>query len=342
MAKIILDAFGGDNAPLEVIKGAAQAVEEFNVDIILTGKEDVILKTAKDNNISMNKIEIVDCPDIMPMDEEPTKLLKAYKDSSMAVGFRLLSEGKGDAFISAGSTGAVAVGATLVAKRIKGIKRPAITTVIPSENGKYVLLDSGANAECRPEMLKQFAVMGSIYAKKVLGIENPRVGLVNIGAEDTKGTPLQVETNAQLKAFKDINYIGNVEARQLPLGDCDVAVCDGFTGNIILKLTEGMGKMMKNSLNAMFKANPITLLGALCVGTKLKAFKKQFDYKEYGGAMLLGVRMPVVKAHGSSDARAFRSAIKQALQGVNANIVNVIEQSLRELESEKVEEKENE
>ncbi len=333
MAKIILDAFGGDYAPLEVIKGASLAVKEFGVDIILTGSKEKITKLAQENNISMDRIEIVDAPDIMPVCEDPTKLIKSqYSNSSMAVGFNLLAEGKGDAFVSAGSTGAVSVGATFIAKRIKGIKRPAITTVIPCETGRYVLLDSGANSECRPEMLRQFAIMGSIYAKEVLGIANPRVGLVNIGTEDSKGTPLQVETNVLLKSCKEINYIGNIEARDLPLGGCDVAVCDGFTGNIVLKLTEGMGKMMKNSLKSMFMSNTVSKIGAVCVSKQLKEFKVKFDYKECGGAMLLGVKMPVIKAHGSSDARAFRSAIKQAIACVDSKITEVIENSLRELE----------
>ncbi|MEG2073434.1 MAG: phosphate acyltransferase PlsX [Angelakisella sp.] len=327
MTRIIVDAFGGDNAPLEIIKGARQAVDELGVTVILTGDEEKIKQAADGDKISLVGIEIVHAPDIMPVEEEPTKLLKQYKSSSMAVGFALLAEGRGDAFVSAGSTGALAIGATFVAKRIKGIKRAAIGAVIPNQNGCYMLADSGANTECRPEMLRQFAVMGSIYMNKVHGVENPRVGLVNIGTEDSKGGDLQIETNKLLKTA-GLNYVGNMEARELPLGGCDVAVCDGFTGNIILKLTEGMGKMMKNELKEMFLKSFATKLGAICVSGQIKSFKNKFDYKEHGGAMLLGVKKPVVKAHGSSDGTAIKNAIRQAKICHESGIIPTIEQAL--------------
>lgn len=327
MTKIIVDAFGGDDAPLVVIQGARQAVDELGITVILTGDEEKIKQAARDENISLEGIELVNAPDVIPVNEEPTKLLKQYKNSSMAVGFSLLAKGEGDAFVSAGSTGALAVGSTFIAKRIKGIKRAAIAAVIPNQTGCYMLADSGANTECRPEMLRQFAVMGSIYMNKVHGVENPRVGLVNIGTEDTKGSDLQIETNKLLKNAA-LNYIGNIEARELPLGGCDVAVCDGFTGNIILKLTEGMGKMMKNELKELFLKSFVTKLGAVMVAGQMKAFKSKFDYKEQGGAMLLGVKKPVIKAHGSSDARAIKNAIRQAKVCHESGIIPTIEQAL--------------
>lgn len=328
MTRVIVDSFGGDNAPLEIIKGARLATDELGVQIILTGDESKISSAAAQAGISLAGIEIANAPDVIPVDEEPTKLLKQYKNCSMAVGFAMLAEGKGDAFVSAGSTGALAVGATFIAKRIKGIKRAAIAACIPHENGVYMLADSGANTECRPDMLRQFAIMGSIYMNKVYGIEKPRVGLVNIGTEDSKGCDLQIETNKLLRETDHIRYIGNIEARDLPLGGCDVAVCDGFTGNIILKLTEGMGKMFKNQLKLMFMNSFATKVGALLVSGQLKVFKNRFDYKDHGGAMLLGVRKPVVKAHGSSDSVAIKNAIRQAKLCHESNIIPTIEQAL--------------
>lgn len=327
MTRIIVDTFGGDDAPRAVLQGARQAVDELGVTVILTGDRERIEQAAREDNLSLDGIELVDAPDVIPVDEEPTKLLKQYKNSSMAVGFTLLAQGKGDAFVSAGSTGALAVGATFIAKRLRGIKRAAIAAVIPNQTGCYLLADSGANTECRPEMLRQFAVMGSIYMNKVLGIESPRVGLVNIGTEDTKGGDLQIETNKLLQSA-NLNYIGNIEARELPLGGCDVAICDGFTGNIILKLTEGMGKMMKNELKDLFLKSFVTKLGAVLVAGQMKSFKSKFDYKEQGGAMLLGVKKPVIKAHGSSDGRAIKNAIRQAKLCHESGIIPTIEEAL--------------
>jgi len=239
--KIIVDAMGGDNAPQAPVMGAIQANKEDGVEIILVGRGEDILKTLADNGISdlPSGMEIAHAPTVIPVCEEPTQILKKYKDCSMAKGFQMLAAGEGDAFITAGSTGAMVVGATMIVKRIKGVKRAAIGTVIPNAKGHYMLLDSGANEECRPEMLRQFGVMGSVYMEHIMKIPSPRVGLVNIGTEDSKGTGLQVEAN-QLLRQAGVNYVGNVEARELPLGGCDVAVADGFTGNVALKLTEGM------------------------------------------------------------------------------------------------------
>ena len=245
--KIIVDAFGGDNAPLEIIKGCAEAVQEHGIDILLTGKESTIREVAAQNNISLDQIEIEDCDEVITMHDAADSVIKTKKNSSMAVGLRLLSEGRGDAFISAGNSGALCVGATLGVKRIKGIKRPAFAPVIPSETGCLMLIDGGANVDCRPEMLRQFAVMGSVYMEKVMKIDNPRVGLANVGSEDHKGTELYRETYAILKD-SGLNFIGNVEGRDIPKGVCDVVVCDGFTGNMILKTYEGVASVLMKVL----------------------------------------------------------------------------------------------
>ena len=331
--RIIVDAFGGDNAPLEVLKGSAQAVKELGVEILLTGDREKILACARENAVDMSGMEIEDAPLVMPMEEDPMKILKQYSGSSMGRGFQLLAQGAGDAFVSAGSTGAVVAGACFIVKRIKGIKRAAIGTVIPNDTGCYLLLDSGANKECRPEILRQFAVMGSAYMSKVYGIAKPRVGLVNIGTEDNKGTDLQIEANKILRQTEGICYVGNVEARDIPLGGCDVAVCDGFTGNVVLKLTEGLAKMFSNQIKSMMMATAFTKLGALLLAGGLKDFKKKLDYKEHGGAMLLGVCKPVIKAHGSSDARAFKNAIRQAANCAQNNVVAEIQAGLEAIRS---------
>lgn len=331
--KIIVDAFGGDNAPVEILKGCALAVKELGVEIILTGDEQKIKEAAAQNSISLEKMEIVHASQVISIHDEPTALLKAFSDSSMAVGCKLLSEGRGDAFVSAGSTGALVVGATLIVKRIKGIKRVAISTVIPCKDGCYLLTDAGANAECRPEMLTQFGIMGSIYMKKFLGIENPRVGLVNIGVEETKGTPLQLEAYEQMQKAP-FNFIGNIEAREIPYGGCDVAVTDGFTGNVVLKLTEGLGSYLGKQVKAMFTSGPLAMLAALAVKKQISIFKSQMDYKEYGGAPLLGASKLVIKAHGSSDAKAFKNAIRQAVQCCNNDVVGQISSAIAELRAQ--------
>ena len=303
--KIIVDAFGGDHAPLAVIEGCRQAVDELGAEILLTGDEEKIRQAAAGAKISLDGMEIVHAPSVIPVEEDPTTLLKKYADSSMAVGLRLLSEGKGEAFVSAGSTGALVVGSTLVVKRVKGVRRIAIGTLVPNAGSGYLLVDAGANHDCRPEMLLQFALMGSAYMEKVQGIQKPRVGLVNIGTEENKGTQLQLDVLPLLKEAP-IHFTGNVEARGLPLGEVDVAVTDGFTGNIILKTSEGMGKFFSNELKSMVKSFP-GMLGAPFLAGKLRALKKKSDSNEAGGAPLLGLRKPVIKAHGSSNAKAFKN-----------------------------------
>jgi glycerol-3-phosphate acyltransferase PlsX len=325
--KIIVDAFGGDNAPLEIIKGCVLAVEQLGVDIILTGDESKIKQVAADNSLSLNKIEIVNCTQIITMDDSADAVLKSKKDSSMAVGLRLLNEEKGDAFVSAGNSGALCMGATLGIKRIKGIKRPAFAPVMPSEKGFFMLMDGGANIDCRPEMLYQFAVMGSIYMEKVMGVANPRIGLANVGTEEHKGTELYQNTYELLSKSK-LNFIGNVEGRDIPKGVCDVVVCDGFTGNLILKTYEGVAITLMKQMKHLFADSTKGKLAATLVMKDLKSFKQRFDYNSYGGAPILGASKPVFKGHGDSSAKTIFNAIKLCVNYVNANTINEISSSL--------------
>lgn len=326
--KIIVDGFGGDNAPLAVLEGCAAAVKEYGVELIVTGDESIIKKTAAEHQISLDKIEIVHAPDVISMHDDPVSLLKAKSESSMAVAFKLLKEGKGDAFVSGGSTGAIVVGANFIVKRLKGIKRAGLATVIPTINGCYLLMDAGANLDCKPETLQYFGIMGSIYMNKVLGVKNPRVGLINVGTEDTKGGELQKEAYALLQN-SPINFTGNVEARAIPAGEVDVAVADGFTGNIVLKLTEGLGSMFSRKIKGMFTG--AGKIAALMLMGKLKDFKKSMDYTEYGGAPLLGTALPVIKAHGSSNGYAFKNAIRQARDFVQGGVNDAIKDAIAEL-----------
>lgn len=331
--RIIVDAFGGDHAPLEVLKGCALAKEEYGVEITLCGDEEKIRACAKDNGIALDGMDILHAPAVIPVEADPTTLLKEYADSSMAMGMKALKNGEGDAFVSAGSTGALVVGASLIVKRLKSVRRVGLATVIPNANKFYLLMDAGANAECRPEMLAQFGVMGSVYMERLKGVENPRVGLINIGTEETKGLELQLESYKLLQKAP-VNFIGNVEARGLALGECDVAVCDGFVGNVALKLTEGLAKYFSNELKGMFMANLKTKIAALLMKDKIAAFKKSMDYKEHGGAPLLGASLPVIKAHGSSDARAFKNAIRQAKEYVDNKVIEEMQNALHELKTE--------
>ena len=326
--KIIVDAFGGDNAPLEIIKGSAEAVQEHGVDILLTGKESTIREVAAQNNISLDHIEIEDCDEVITMHDAADSVIKTKKNSSMAVGLRLLSEGRGDAFISAGNSGALCVGATLGVKRIKGIKRPAFAPVIPSETGCLMLIDGGANVDCRPEMLRQFAVMGSVYMEKVMKIDNPRVGLANVGSEDHKGTELYRETYAILKD-SGLNFIGNVEGRDIPKGVCDVVVCDGFTGNMILKTYEGVASVLMKQIKNMFTGSVKGKLAAGLIIKDLKGMKTRFDYNTYGGAPILGSSKPVFKAHGDSKARTIKNAIGLCKEYVEAKAIDEISSSIK-------------
>ena len=326
--KIIVDAFGGDNAPLEILKGCRSAADDFKVEIILVGDEEKIYSCANQNGIKLDGMEILDAPDVMLMTDSPSEVLKSKKNSSMAVGLQALADGKGDAFVSAGSTGALVMGATFLVKRIKGVKRPAIGSVLPSNDKPFLLLDCGANADCTAEHLKQFAQMGSIYMEKFVKCKSPRVALANIGTEDSKGDRLRHEAFSLLKDCSDINFIGNVETRDVPYGCCDVLVADGFTGNIILKLYEGVAGAMMDNIKSIFKKSSITMLAAMMVKGGLLGLKMRMDYSELGGAPLLGVNGVVIKAHGSSDAKALRNAIRQAKTCAEMDVVGTIARSV--------------
>ena len=318
--RIILDAMGGDNAPQAPVIGALQAAKDFGAQIILVGKGEEILSVMRSQgyNDLPEGIEIAHADEVVDMHDDPANVIRKKKNSSMVIGLKMLSDGLGDAFVSAGSTGALLTGATLLVKRVTGIRRAAMGPTMPNKaGGKTVILDCGANAECTPEFLLQFGLVGSIYAQKCLGVENPRIGLLNIGTEDTKGTPLQKEAYALLKAAGDkgiINFVGNTEARDVPLGAVDVIVCDGFAGNVLLKSIEGTAMFMGSLISKMFKKSILSKLAAALVMKDIKAFKKMLDYREIGGTPFLGIRKPVIKAHGSSDALAFRNAVRQAME----------------------------
>ena len=321
--KIIVDAFGGDNAPLSVLEGSALAVKEYGVEILLTGDEKKIKDCADANNISLEGIKILHADDIMDMHDDPTEIVKSKKNTSMAVGLKALADGEGDAFVSAGSTGALVVGGSLIVKRIKGIKRVALASFIPGKNNNYLMLDIGANADCRPEMLYQFGIMGSVYMEKVDGRKNPTVGLLNIGTEDTKGSELYKESYALLKEAP-INFVGNVESREIPKGDVDVVVADGFTGNIALKLIEGVSLTMFSMIKNVLYRNIKNKIGALLIKKGLYEIKAKSDYTEIGGAPLLGTRKPVFKAHGSSNGKAIKNAIGKAAAFAQNGVIEKI------------------
>ena len=333
--KILIDAMGGDNAPKAPVLGAIEAAKLFGEQIVLVGREEEIRNAAREASYSEMPagIEIVHAPDVVDMHDDPANVCRKKKESSMVVGLRLLSEGQGDAFVSAGSTGALLSGATLIVKRVKGIRRAAMGPAMPNKaGGKTILLDCGANAECTPEFLLQFGIVGSLYAKENLEIQNPRVGLLNIGTEDTKGTPLQKEAYALLQDAHSkglVNFIGNIEARDALLGEVDVVVCDGFSGNVLLKSIEGtayfMGSLMKHKI---FKRNFLSKIGYLFCKKGVDEVMRMMDYREIGGTQFLGIKKPVIKAHGSSDALAFRNAVKQAMDASGSDISAELEQAL--------------
>ena len=309
------------------------AVEQLGVEIILTGDENKIKAAAAENNISLNGISIMHTESVIDIHEEPTSIIKERSDCSMAIGLKALADGEGDAFVSAGSTGALVVGATFIAKRIKGIKRAALAPVMPTDKGYMMLVDAGANVDCRPEMLVQFGIMGSCYMQRVLGVKSPKVGLINVGAEDTKGREMDIEAYKMLKEAP-VNFYGNLEARDIPLGECEVVVSDGFTGNVALKLYEGMGSYFSHTLKDMLMGSFGGKLAALLIMKKVKAFKKKMDYSETGGAVLMGISKPVIKAHGSSNAKAFYNAIRQAKNCVDGDIIGEITKSLELLKKQ--------
>lgn len=335
--KIILDVMGGDHAPEAAVLGALEAHREFGAEIILVGRGEEILDVmGKHSIMDLPKgVEISNADDVVDMHDDPTSVIHKRKNSSMIVGLKMLADGQADAFVSAGSTGALLTGATLLVKRVKGVRRAAFGPLLPNKaGGKTLIIDSGANAECTPEFLLQFGVMGALYMSRAMGIPSPRVGLLNNGAEDTKGTPLHKEAHALLSQAAQagiVNFIGNVEGRDVLLGGVDVVVCDGFSGNILLKSIEGTAMFMGSLVKRAFKTNLLTMIGGLCCKSEMKKLMAMMDYREVGGTELFGIRRPVIKAHGSSDSRAFRSAIKQAVEAAGRNISEELESSLHQL-----------
>lgn len=335
--KIIVDAMGGDNAPLEIVKGALLAVEEFGIEVILVGKVEKILKCLETMGLSELPagVEVADAAEIVTMEDDPSTVIKTKKDSSMFVGLRLLKDGQGEAMVSAGNTGALLSGSTLLVKRIKGIRRAAMAPVLPNGASGVVLVDCGATVECTKEYLLQFAYMGYFYARDILKVKNPRVGLLNIGTEKTKGTALQKETHELLSQVSDsINFIGNVESRDVLNGCVDVIVADGFTGNILLKCVEGTALFVAGEIKKIFMKNIVSKLAALMVKSSIQGFKKMFDVSETGGTPLLGISKPVIKAHGNSEAYAIRSAIKQAMTFASSGFIKNIEDNMAAIKSE--------
>ena len=331
--KIIVDAMGGDNAPLEIVKGALAGQKHWGVDIVLTGDENAIreaLTRCGQPEVPAG-MEIISTSQTVEMCDDPATVFRRKKDTSMGVGLTMLREGQGDALVSAGSTGALLTGATLITKRIHGIRRAAMAPVIPTTTGQAVLIDCGANAECTPEYLVQFAYLGNFYAQQVLGLAKPRVGLLNIGAEDSKGTDLQKQTLARLRQAAEeghLHFIGNIEAKEAIKGGCDVIVTDGFSGNILLKTMEGVGSFAGSALKGMFKKNLLTKLAALAVMPGLNDFKAKLDPNKVGGTAFIGIAKPVIKAHGASNAEAIENAIGQATAFARSGLIEKIEENV--------------
>lgn len=333
--KILLDAMGGDNAPDANIKGAIAAINQIKAEVILIGKEEIIRKKIKEfykkemEEIS-ERLKIKNATETIEMEDGPTDAIKHKKDSSMVVGFKMLKAGEGDVFISAGNSGALLAGATLLVGRIKGIDRPALAGILPAYKSQLLLIDSGSNTNCKPINLLQFAQMSTIYLRNTFGIERPAIGLLNIGTEETKGNELTKESYKLLKERSSelgINFIGNVEGRDAFSGKIDAIVTDGFTGNVFLKTAEGLGKFVKRTLTESFAKNIVTKICALPSLPAIKNLKKSMDYKSYGGALFLGVNKPVVKAHGSSDETLFEYTVKQAEKFVeNKAVEKMIEE----------------
>ena len=332
--KIILDAMGGDNAPEAPVMGAIDAVKAYGAEITLVGRGEAILEVLKKHGIENlpEGMEIANAEDVVDMHDDPGSVIHKRKNSSMIVGLKMLSEGKGDAFVSAGSTGALLTGATLIVKRVRGIRRAAMAPSMPTKAGtKVIICDCGANAECTPEFLLQFGLGASAYSKYTLGVENPRVGLLNIGTEDSKGTQLQKDAYVLLQDAANkglLNFVGNVEARAVPLGEVDVVVCDGFNGNVLIKSIEGTAMFMGSMLKRIFKKNLGTKIGYLLCKSGVGEMMKMMDYREIGGTQFLGIKKPVIKAHGSSDALAFRNAVKQAMTAAEGSFTAQLEQDL--------------
>ena len=337
--RIILDGMGGDNAPGEIVKGAVEASKLIEDEIIIVGDGDKIEFQLKKYKYSDEKISVKHASEVTENDDAPVRAVRRKKDSSMVVGLNMVKSGEGDLFISAGNTGALMAGALFNLGRIQGIDRPAIASIYPILGTKKpsLLVDAGANSECKPSNLLEFAMMGSIYMEKVLGRENPKIGLVNLGVEETKGSTLTKAAFGLLEK-SHLNFSGNIEAREVPLGGADVVVCDGFVGNVILKLTEGLAINIVNLLKKKFTENARAKMGAVLLSKKLRSLKEEFDYTEYGGAPILGVKGPVVKMHGSSNANAVKNSILKAIPFAEENVVGIISESVFEIEEVLIEE----
>ena len=327
---VIIDAMGGDNAPLETVKGVALASLEYDADLVLVGKTEEIGEILESTEADMSRISIVDAQSVITMEDDPMSVVRSKKDSSMATGLRMLAE-NGDAFVSAGNTGALHVGASLIVRSAKCVERAAIATILPFEK-PMILMDSGANVTVKPEYFTEWALMGSIYMKNVMGVEKPTVGLLNNGTEDHKGTPVEIEAYKLLSEDKRIDFIGNVEAKDLMSSPCDVIITDGFTGNVVLKTIEGLSKFFLKQLKGVFLSGSLTKLLYLFVKNKLKGMKKSFDSSEYGGAPLLGLKKPVIKAHGSTDALGIKNAIRQAIAFSETGVAEKIITALTDAE----------
>ncbi len=322
--KIIVDAFGGDNAPGEIIAGCEEARRELGIDILLTGDKARIEAAAKERELDLSTMEILDCGDVLTMEDDPVSVVKEKTDSSMAVGLRALAEGKGDAFASAGNSGALVVGSTMIVKRIRGVKRVSFAPVLPKKQGFFMLSDGGANVDCRPEMLLQFGILGSRYMEKVMGVKDPRVGLANVGQESHKGDDLRKAAYALLSNCGSVNFVGNVEARDIPQDACDVVVTDGFTGNMLLKMYEGVALTVMSLVKGVFQKNLKNKMAAGMVYGDMKALKKQIDYNEYGGAPIMGAEKPVFKIHGSAKASTVKNALRLTKEYVSSGFTDEI------------------
>lgn len=329
MANVIVDAMGGDNAPVEIIKGCCQAIDKSGtLKITLVGKEDIINKELGKYTVDKSRIIVKNADEVITNDESPARAIVKKKNSTTVVGLNMIKEGQGDAFVSAGSTGALLAGATLLLKTIEGIDRPVLASAVPTKNGITLLVDSGSNVDCSPINLYQFAKMGSIYVNKVLGINNPKIGLINVGTEDKKGNKLTKETFKMIKDDTTLNFVGNIEGRDFPEGVVSVAVCDGFVGNVLLKVYEGVAISIFGMLKEIFMKNTMTKVAAALVKGGLKELKGRMDYKEVGGAPFLGVNGVVIKAHGSSDSRAFMNAVLKAETFAQSNFIEEIKSNL--------------
>lgn len=329
--KIAVDIFGGDNSPSALIDGCVDAAKLYDdVEFIFTGDERIITDYMSEKGYGSSRISIIDAPETITCGEQPTVVIKRKKNSSLVKALELVASKEADAFVSAGSTGAVLAGATLIVRRIKGVKRPALAPVMPTVKGPVLLIDCGANVDCKPNYLQQFAVMGSAYMKKVCGIDAPRVGLINNGAEAEKGNEL-TKSAYKLLENTDINFVGNCEARYTMTGDYDVLVCDGFVGNAVLKCTEGVARSIMSIIKQELMASPVTKLGALISRAGFKRVKKRMDYTEYGGAPLLGINGCIIKAHGSSNAKAITSAIGQARSYCIGDVTAAIQSGIEAL-----------